>query len=140
MADQKTQKLEERIRFLQKEAEAFKRQSYEQADLLLDLVPPLSRLGHAGNSTVVDAALGLARGIGKNSQDVDAIRALADEFLAVYKKAHEAGKLLPYDTGWRSELADTLSKLPADPHLMHLVSQRVREGGALPEALTPWRK
>lgn len=135
--DAKTRKLEDKIRFLQKEAEAFKKQSYAQSDLLLDLVPPLSRLGHAANAETVDAALELARGVNKNSQDVDAIREVADAFLSVYKQSQDSGRLEPHDTGWRKTLAAAVSNLALDPRVVKQCSSRLLNGDSLQESLKP---
>jgi|GEM_PF-3182580 len=137
MGDANTRKLEDKIRFLQKEAEAYKRQSYDQADLLLDLVPPLSRLGHAAAPDVVDAALELARGISKNSQDIDTIREVADAFLAIYKKANDAGDLQPHDIGWRKLLVSATADLPLDRKALKDFSQLLLNGESLNNALEP---
>lgn len=139
MGDANTRALEDKIRFLQKEAEAYKRQSYDQADLLLDLVPPLSRLGHAASTEVVDAALALARGVSKNSQDVDAIREAADTFLDIYKKANDAGDLLPHDTGWRKLLVSATADFPVDGQALKSFSQQLLDGESLNNALQPLR-
>lgn len=137
MGDEKTRKLEDRINSLQKEAETYKRQSYDQAALLLDLIAPLSRLGYAANPTVVDAALSLARDVNKQSQDVDAIREVADVFLDIYKKARTAGSLEPHDTVWRKTLASAVETFPLQSETSLLVSKNLQSAMSLAEALAP---
>ena len=137
MGDEKTRKLEDRINSLQKEAETYKHQSYDQAALLLDLIAPLSRLGYAANPTVVDSALSLARDVSKQSQDVDAIREAADIFLDVYKTARNAGSLEPHDTVWRKSLASAVEDLPIEPETSQLVTENLQSSVSLAEALAP---
>ena len=137
MGDEKTRKLEDRINSLQKEAETYKRQSYDQAALLRDLIAPLSRLGYAANPKVVDAALSLARDVSKQSHDVDAIREFADTFLGVYKKARNAGSLEPHDIVWRKSLASTVEGFPLEPEISQLVTKNLQSSVSLAEALAP---
>ncbi len=137
MSNANQAKLQEKIDFLQKEAEVYKRQSYDQADLLLDLVPSLSRLGFAANAEVMDAAFELARDVTKNSQDVDAIRVVADNYLSVYKKAKDADTLKPHDENWRSGLAEVVGDLPIDAELRRRSCRKLLEGIALAEAFQP---
>lgn len=137
MTADRLQKLEDRVQFLQREAELFKRQSYEQADLLLELVPPLTRLAQSGNAAAVGAAMQLARGVGNHGQDVDAIRALADEFLDVYRRAQDAGQLLPHGEALRAELAEVLAGLPVEAHLLELALKQLRGGSDIAASLAP---
>ena len=137
MSEAKLQKLEDRVQFLRQEAEAFKRQSYQQADLLQDLVPALSRLTHASNDALVDAALNLSRCVSENSQNVDAIRAVADDFLALYKDARASGDLQTAEIRWRSELAGALRALESDSPAFDTVATRLCDNVPLDTALSP---
>ncbi|MEM6985873.1 MAG: GGDEF domain-containing protein [Pseudomonadota bacterium] len=137
MAERRLQQLEERVDFLRKEAEAFKQQSYQQADLLRDLVPALSRLGHAANDSTIDAARRLSRGVSENSQNVDTIRQLANEFLSIYRRALNADELQPHDLAWRLDVAAVLDQLFPDGAPRDLAARRLRAGDPAAEALAP---
>lgn len=137
MSDDTLQKLESRVQFLRKEAEAYKQQSYQQADLLRDVVPALSRLGHAANEPTLEAALRLSRGVQENSQNVDTIRSLADDFLSIFKHAATSGELVAHDTAWRLEFADALDALLSPNRAASSVSASIRNGEPIATALAP---
>lgn len=137
MSEFELQKLESRIAFLRKEADAFRQQSYQQADLLSDLTPALAQLGCAANDDMVDAALRLARGIGENSQDVDSIRLLADAFLKVCRDALASGAAQPHDVVWRMRAADALDAVLPAGSVRSKVATRLREGEPLNLAFEP---
>ncbi len=137
MSDSRLQKLEDRVLFLRQEAEAFKRQSYQQADLLSDVVPALARLGHASTPETLDAALALARSVTDNSQNVDVIREQADAFLGVYKAARDAGVLQSPESVWRDDLANVLDGLSAETPAVVAVIARLRDNTPLDDAFKP---
>lgn len=126
----------EQIVFLRREAEAYRRQSYQQADLLLEIVPPLAGLGRQACTEVLDAASVLSRAVQRNCQDVDSIGEAARVFLGVFKLASDAGKLQPVlmhqevqsdnsglNASTRERLAELISALPLESSALQKASE-----------------
>ncbi|MEM7377243.1 MAG: diguanylate cyclase [Pseudomonadota bacterium] len=137
MSADRLQKLEARVAFLQKEAEAFRRQAYQQADVLGDVIPALSRLGYAANDTTVDAARRLARGVSENREDVDAISALAGEFLSIYRRALDADALRPHESAARDAVGAALDSVLPTGRAKSAAVAKLQAGDPLADALAP---
>lgn len=135
MADKKHPQHEQLV-FFRREAEAYKLQSYQQADLLRDIVPPLAALGREACPDVLDAASELSRSVQRNSQDVDAIGEASCVFLRVYHLAKETGRLRPLsqakgepsggeglNASTRERLAELILALPLESSALQKASE-----------------